>query len=491
MFTREKHGQVLIIPYPRTSNAQTVVSTVCESFSRFRRIDISYPGRISLSYASKEALEADFKDHVVVGETTHRVFKACHSTGTRLTIKSEYIPDGTVEEIKEALRDLFKTFGNIIHFQFYYIKGTRHLTHGIEFILDVPGSSPRDLMIPRVASVFGSNVLFTWASGPFCYRCGRSDHTKVACPKPVEYRLVDDLAVNKPILARAFTDDAAPIKTTTFNGKNTPLKSQATTPAQKSPLKMDLIKPNDDGWRQQKKRSSRKSKESNKGSSSDSSSGSEQKKKKVRVETKDNKDSKTAVAPAPSTTEIKDTPAPHPQQVKEGEQDKTSAQEVEATPSSSEASAEVTEATAPSTNLEVEIVDVRIAEQETVESSKLTLPTSDPITFTEGDDDEDDMVMNLDEEDLQAMDVETQIEFIKYMNIPTSGGDSSTSQGDQLKAAWEAYKKRGKIIPTGLAKRVSRQKKPSFLSHLAGKPAGGSLKMTRTSAIAKTSRTRR
>ncbi|KAF9534555.1 hypothetical protein EC957_001964, partial [Mortierella hygrophila] len=115
----------------------------------------------------------------------------------------------TVEERQTALKELFKDKGNIVHFQFMYFANTDGLMGCMEFILDIPLSSPRDLMLPRVKYLdteCGYNVMFSWAGNPFCFRCGHSDHIKMECPLPHSYSVANDSAFHEPIMGRAFPD---------------------------------------------------------------------------------------------------------------------------------------------------------------------------------------------------------------------------------------------------------------------------------------------
>lgn len=227
MFTRERSGNVLVIPYPRGTPGDVLLQKCLNTFPSARQINFQQPGRISIMFPSKELLEAEHTNALQVGDISLRVFRAIFSKGTRIKIKVEYLADAPLEARKEALRTLFSPYGTIIAFHFHHYAGSKTQSGSAEFYLDLPESIPRDAMIPRVASILDSNALFTWGSGSFCYRCGESDHTKINCYKPADYILINDCEVKEPIMARVFADKSTPLK------RQTNKPSTSTTPPTK------------------------------------------------------------------------------------------------------------------------------------------------------------------------------------------------------------------------------------------------------------------
>ncbi|KAF9342170.1 hypothetical protein BGX26_008135, partial [Mortierella sp. AD094] len=201
MFTREQNGHAVTIPYPPGVRADALLKVVRDNFKRINQIDILVPGRISFMYLKEEDLNADFQETVKVGNTVLHTVRACYSGGIRLKIKVDYLRFGTQEQRQQALREVFKKYGEIIHFQFHYLKGTEgtKISMGsLEFTLDMPATTSRNIKLPRVAVVMDSNTLFSWGNGSFCYRCGKGDHVKASCPKPFDYILKEDLPIAEP-----------------------------------------------------------------------------------------------------------------------------------------------------------------------------------------------------------------------------------------------------------------------------------------------------
>ncbi|KAG0200259.1 hypothetical protein BGX33_011123, partial [Mortierella sp. NVP41] len=159
-----------------------------------------------IGFKSSEDLKEALDTPLVVNNYTVPTFPALYSPGHRLQIRADFLGCSSIAERQEELKELFKPFGNIVHFQFFYFTNSDGLMGSMEFILDIPLSSSRDLMLPRVKYLFGYNAMFSWAGNPFCFRCGSSDHTKVECPRPHSYSIADDLPFDKPLMARAFPD---------------------------------------------------------------------------------------------------------------------------------------------------------------------------------------------------------------------------------------------------------------------------------------------
>ncbi|KAF9207658.1 hypothetical protein BGZ49_010845 [Haplosporangium sp. Z 27] len=211
MFTRERYGHVIVVPFPGSLRKDLVLKVIRSTLRYFNGVDLNLPSRIALMYHDRAEMEADCQGHLSVGGFELPLVKACYSAGKRLQIKTDYVSFGSIEERQEALRQTFKPFGEIIHFHWHQLKDKSRtvLTGSLDFVLDLPASTTRDTMIPRVAVVLGSNTLFSWRKSAFCYRCGRDDHTKATCPKPFNYCLKEDLAFSAPIMAKVGTDESA------------------------------------------------------------------------------------------------------------------------------------------------------------------------------------------------------------------------------------------------------------------------------------------
>ncbi|KAF9438846.1 hypothetical protein BGZ76_003871 [Entomortierella beljakovae] len=171
MFTRTLNGQSLVIPFNRSVRADHVLMAGSSAFLNARQVNTNVPDHISK-----------------VGDILLPIYRGIFSNGRRLRIRADYVQDGTDEETSKALKATFAPYGNIILTRYHYINSeNKKLRAGsLEFVLDFHPSVPRDVLIPRVAAIRGGNTLFTWGSTAFCYRCGRDDHTKALCPRPID-----------------------------------------------------------------------------------------------------------------------------------------------------------------------------------------------------------------------------------------------------------------------------------------------------------------
>lgn len=205
-FVRVK-GHYMAIPktIPEISY-QDLLRQLPITFPKMSQFGDMYEEDLCLGFDSAEDLEKALNTQLIVNNYVVPTFKALHSEGQQLRIRAHTMFGLTIAQRQEAIKSLFKTYGNVVHFQFFYMKGTNCLMPTVEFILDIPMSAPRDLVIPRIKFIGGHNVLFSWAGNPFCFRCGFSDHLKTECPRPLTYNVATDLPFHEPIMARAFPD---------------------------------------------------------------------------------------------------------------------------------------------------------------------------------------------------------------------------------------------------------------------------------------------
>ncbi|KAF9579051.1 hypothetical protein BGW38_004859 [Lunasporangiospora selenospora] len=209
-FSHHKAPYMAAIPYDKDThfigNVIAAVKTIDPA-----PLGMSYrrPGIIFLCFDSeKKREEALAKPLLSCIPAPLRMFPVCRSRGTRIKIRVDEMTTWDIEERRELLQELFQPYGKILHINAQYMGGI--MLDSMEFILEVPRDSPKDLRIPRVAALEGSNTMFAWEGTPFCYKCGREDHTKPQCPMPWGFDLQLAPPLETPLLARAFPDLSAP-----------------------------------------------------------------------------------------------------------------------------------------------------------------------------------------------------------------------------------------------------------------------------------------
>ena len=212
-FTRHNHPHSVAIPYNnKTHSVNDVVEAVIKSLPNARRIDyLTTRGVVLLCFDTSEEKTACLGTTLDCLPSSLPILPTMHSAGTRLKIRAEYTPLQSGDSAKLA-QDVFGSFGKIILVNQHYMHGTSIQSLSFDFVLEIDHSAPKEMVIPRVAAVDSMNVLFTWSGSKFCFRCGEGSHTKIQCPKPLDFNLSSAAALEEPIMARAFPDPDAPLR---------------------------------------------------------------------------------------------------------------------------------------------------------------------------------------------------------------------------------------------------------------------------------------
>ncbi|KAF9562237.1 hypothetical protein EC968_005345 [Mortierella alpina] len=202
---------ILAIPYDRNLHSVAdVLSTVEAAFPSAIICDYSTAGVLFLLFESKEERDRVATTPVECPSGILRALPAIRSTGTRIRIRVDDMNVASVHDRRTILESVYGGYGKILHINDHALKGSKLLVASFYLVLELPQGTSMDRMIPRVAPVMGQNVLFMWNSAPFCLRCGSDAHTKVTCPRPLDFKVRNDPALAEPLLVRAFANPQAP-----------------------------------------------------------------------------------------------------------------------------------------------------------------------------------------------------------------------------------------------------------------------------------------
>ncbi|ORZ04075.1 hypothetical protein BCR41DRAFT_422931 [Lobosporangium transversale] len=212
-FTPHHAPTTFAVKYDRKTHlVSDVVEAIRLAFPKAVGLDPVVPGVVVvLVRTQKEVDEAIASPPLPCNPAPVRAYHTVHSTGSRLRIRVDRITLSTPEDRLEYIKNIFGKFGRVIHTKFHYVKGSETLLlPSFEFVLELSGDSPRDLLIPRVAQAEGINTLFHWYGPQYCYKCGEENHVKQSCPQPPEFDLLS--APKRVIMARAFLPANAPAR---------------------------------------------------------------------------------------------------------------------------------------------------------------------------------------------------------------------------------------------------------------------------------------
>ncbi|KAG0363022.1 hypothetical protein BGX24_005013, partial [Mortierella sp. AD032] len=211
-FTNHMNGHIAAIPYqPKLHLINNVVPAIVGTFPTAKRINLSIPGVVLIAFHSADELISAVGTKVECSPSPLVVLPTVFSSGTRIKIRAENTPIG-FDDCRELAQKVFEPFGKILLVNQHFVAGTTVSLSTFDFILEIPAGSPQDFMIPRIAAVDNVNILFSWSGSTFCYRCGEGSHTKLQCPKPLDYSLGSTPALEQPLLARALPDPDAPLR---------------------------------------------------------------------------------------------------------------------------------------------------------------------------------------------------------------------------------------------------------------------------------------
>ncbi|KAK5827446.1 hypothetical protein F5H01DRAFT_331492 [Linnemannia elongata] len=232
-FSLHNHPFSVAIPYnTKTHSVTDVVEAAIKSFPNAKSIDfLTTRGAVFLSFGSSEEKATSLGTPLDCLPSPLPILPTMYSAGSRLKIRAEYTPLQSDDGAKIA-EDVFGPFGKVMLVNHHYMHGSSIRSRSFDFVLEIPHSSPQDLLIPRVALVDTMNVLFSWSGSKFCYRCGEGSHTKPQCPKPLDFNLATTAALGEPIMARALPDPDAPLREPIK--KNAPFMTGSATPKQVS-----------------------------------------------------------------------------------------------------------------------------------------------------------------------------------------------------------------------------------------------------------------
>ncbi|KAF9975292.1 hypothetical protein BGZ75_000584 [Mortierella antarctica] len=247
---REGAERILAIPYDRTQHSVADVLQTAEAALPSAIIcDYSTAGVLFLLFESKEERDRVAATPLEGPSGTLRAMPAIRSIGTRIRIRVDDMNIASISDRRGILTSVFGGYGKILHINDHALKGSKLLVASFDFVLELPQGTSPDLTIPRVASVMGQNVLFMWNSAPFCLRCGSDAHTKMSCPRPLDFKVRNDPALAKPLMARAFADPKAAPREAIRTTQNTPTAAPSLAPSKskgEAPLDTDwtIVGPN-------------------------------------------------------------------------------------------------------------------------------------------------------------------------------------------------------------------------------------------------------
>lgn len=236
-FTTHYKGWAAVIEYSgKNVSEQEVYQWVEKNIvdeCMLHRYSEKLAGASMLAFNEEDRFKA-FVDrkHIEIRGIRLDIIPAYYSTGRKLEIEIEKTNNAPYDVLQKELEDIFKDVGNIIYYQYTYRQaGTAIRFPNMKFILDIPRGFPKDLKIPRVAHLLGSNALFYWKhGGRLCFRCGEDSHVRADCPRGKGYSLYEAVPRETPLMATAFPPEDpdytvqknTPKKNTTTVGTGTP-----------------------------------------------------------------------------------------------------------------------------------------------------------------------------------------------------------------------------------------------------------------------------
>ncbi|KAF9343230.1 hypothetical protein BGX34_007061, partial [Mortierella sp. NVP85] len=240
-------GFVLAVPYDRKIFlVDKVVKATLSTFPSVTQLDHYRPGVVYIQFKTEEERTRALTMEIPCSPSPLRTKPIVFSTGRRITIRVEHSQISDPGHRAEAIEKLFGAYGKVVHTTYHYWKGTDEaLMPSFDFVLEVPGSTSKDLKLPRVANILGTNHLFSWSGAPFCFKCGKDDHTKQNCPRSANYSLIDDDPVDTTIMARAFPDPTILRPPTTLSPQ---APSTVSTKTNKTSVKPTALKPTEPAW---------------------------------------------------------------------------------------------------------------------------------------------------------------------------------------------------------------------------------------------------
>lgn len=237
LFSHHPDDYMIAIPFDsKITDISEVALAVEAAYPAPTALAVYYTNKCAyVSFPTDEALKMALDQPMPFQHGSLPVFLRIRSIGHRISIHSDYIPIGDIEERQHYLRELFKDYGKIILFSSLYNTQSKLNRAATRFVLELHPDAPEDIEIPRVAPVKGCNVLFAWSGSPFCYRCGRDGHRREECNKASDYALWEQPAFQEPIMARVFPDPSTPLRQPPMK-KN---KNKETAPVAKASIQID------------------------------------------------------------------------------------------------------------------------------------------------------------------------------------------------------------------------------------------------------------
>ncbi|KAG0292063.1 hypothetical protein BGZ97_005709 [Linnemannia gamsii] len=232
-FTNHSKGYIAAIPYQTKFHLiNDVVAAVVKAFPKAKRISISTPGVVLIAFHSVGELGVAVTMTIECAPLPIKVLPTVFSSGSRIKIRAEGCPLA-YDDCKTLAQKVFGSYGKVLLANQHFVAGTTVPLSSFDFTLEIPFGVAQDFMIPRVATIDNANILFSWSGSKFCYRCGSGSHTKLQCPKPLDFSLSSSAPLEEPLLARAFPDPDAPLRK--IVKKSAPPKLAPEAPKQVAP----------------------------------------------------------------------------------------------------------------------------------------------------------------------------------------------------------------------------------------------------------------
>ncbi|KAF9572950.1 hypothetical protein BGW38_008471 [Lunasporangiospora selenospora] len=245
-FSDFEDGNLIAIQYnKKTHLVEDILDAAITAFPDSDVLEYNTPGFVYVGFPSVELRQAALtKPRLECSPSPLPLFPVVFSAGTRIHIKADRLPFFDSNKRLALLEDIFHPFGKILHTNSHFYGGRK--LSSMEFILEVPMGSSEDMLLPRVVSARGHNILFSWSGVPFCFKCGEGTHTKIQCGKPADFRIEQAPTIKEPIMARAFADPKAPLRDLSKRAQppKTQPKSQvdSTRVTEKSKSEWELVK---------------------------------------------------------------------------------------------------------------------------------------------------------------------------------------------------------------------------------------------------------
>lgn len=233
VYTHHPEELTVAVRYDRRSTPVTdVISAIAVTLKNtIAGMDFSSAGTVFVLLDNQENYQSALASPIPFKDGPLKALPVKQSLGTRLTIRVDNLRFMSPEERLKFAKETFGLYGNVLGTRSHTCtaRGFTFPLQSFDILLELPRTTSKDLLLPRVVDAHGSNVLFTWSGVPVCFRCGEGSHLKTQCPKPLDYDLSNAPAVTIPIMARAFPPRDAPLRATPTKAQTTPVQAKTVT----------------------------------------------------------------------------------------------------------------------------------------------------------------------------------------------------------------------------------------------------------------------